>query len=298
MEQYLTSERWHLVSSPMANATIETYLDIYLKRWNEEDSTWTYLTQPLSIPMDATTGYSAWASNGLTGTTTVNYEGNLNNGDYLVHLAYSPASNATGWNLLGNPYPSAIDWNADSSWSRTNVGGWAVVYDNATFRGWNPFLTGSLRSYNGKADGIIPATQGFWVRAYQGSASLTIPQSQRGHHSQMFYKNTDENTDMYLRLTVSANGFNDEAVVIFKEGATENFDGLYDLEKMYNVDEAPNIYSTVNGGNLYSVNVIPSDFISASDSPIIPVGFKLGLEKECTIGVSGLIALIPLLPFS
>jgi hypothetical protein len=287
MEQYLTSEKWHLVSSPMANSTIETYMNIYLKQWNETDSTWTYLTQPVTLPMDATSGYSAWASDNLTGTTTVNYDGNLNNGDYPLSLAYTPASNATGWNLLGNPFPSAIDWNLDNSWGRTDVGGWAVVYDNDTFKGWNPYLTGNDRSYNGKTDGIIPATQGFWVRATSGSASLTIPQSQRTHNSQPFYKDTEESNYMSLHLIASANGFRDEAAIIFMDGASNSFDALYDLEKMYNVDEAPNISSKVEGRG-YSVNVLPIDFLDAVDSPVIPVNFKLGIEEECVISVTGI----------
>lgn len=286
MEQYLTSERWHLVSSPMANATIETYMNIYLKKWNETDSTWTYLSQPVTMSMDATSGYSAWASDNLTGTTTVNYDGNLNNGDYPISLAYTPTSNATGWNLLGNPFPSAIDWNLDNSWNRTDVGGWAVVYDNATFKGWNPYLTGVDRSYNGKTDGIIPATQGFWVRATSASASLTIPQSQRTHNSQPFYKVAEESEYMSLRLNASANGFTDEAAIIFMEGASNSFDALYDLEKMYNVDEAPNISSKVEG-NGYSVNVLPLDFLDAIESPVIPVNFKLGIDGECVISVTG-----------
>ena len=287
MEQYLTSERWHLVSSPMANSTIETYLNIYLKQWNETDSTWTYLTQPITIPMNAAEGYSAWASDNLTGTVTVNYEGNLNNGDYPLSLAYTPSSNAAGWNLLGNPYPSAIDWNLDNSWNRTDVSGWAVVYDNATFKGWNPYLTGNDRSYNGKTDGIIPATQGFWVRATSGSASLTIPQSQRTHNSQPFYKNSEESGYMSLRLVASANGFTDEAVIIFMDGASNGFDGLYDLGKMYNVDEAPNISSEAEG-NEYSVNVLSPDFLDEEESPVIPINFKLGVEKECVLSVTGI----------
>ena len=287
MEQYLTSERWHLVSSPMANATIETYMDIYLKQWNETDSTWTYLTQPVNLPMNATTGYSAWASNNLTGTTTVNYEGNLNNGNYPLSLAYTPASNATGWNLLGNPYPSAIDWNLDTSWNRINVGGWVVVYDNAVFKAWNPFLTGNDRSYNGKTDGIIPATQGFWVRATESPASLIIPQNLRTHNNQPFYKDAEESIYMSLRLMASANGFTDEAAIIFMEGASNSFDGLYDLEKMYNINEAPNISSKVEG-NEYSVNVLPLEFLDATASPVIPINFKLGVEEECVISVSGI----------
>lgn len=101
MDQYLISERWHLVSSPVSNSSIATYMDIYLKQWNETDSTWTYLSQPTTIPMNATQGYASWASDDLTNTTTVNYEGNLNNGDYNINLAYTLSSNATGWNLFG-----------------------------------------------------------------------------------------------------------------------------------------------------------------------------------------------------
>jgi hypothetical protein len=287
MEQYLSSERWHLVSSPIANSTIATYMDIYLKQWNETDSTWTYLSQPTTIPMNATQGYASWASDALTNTTTVNYEGNLNNGDYNINLVYTLSSNATGWNLLGNPYPSALDWNADTSWNRTSVGGWAVIYDNGTNRGWNPLLTGTDRSWNGKTDGIIPATQGFWVRAYASGASMTIPQSQRTHNDQLFYKDAEESTYMSLRIKATANNYEDEAAIIFMTGATNGFDGLYDLEKFYNINEAPNIYSVAEG-NYYAVNVLEEDFIEQSESPVIPVGFKLGLEKECLFTVTGI----------
>ncbi|MEZ5195817.1 MAG: hypothetical protein R2764_05305 [Bacteroidales bacterium] len=40
------------------------------------------------------------------------------------------------------------------------------------------------------ADGIIPSTQGFWVRATSASAALTIPQSERMHSNQAFYKDS------------------------------------------------------------------------------------------------------------
>jgi hypothetical protein len=80
------------------------------------------------------------------------------------------------------------------------------------------------------------------------------------------------------------------------EGATKEFDGLYDLTKLYNVDEAPNIYSVSNGNIQYSVYVLPPDFMNTSDAPIIPVGFKLGIEKECTISVSGIDSFDPNIP--
>ena len=46
VQQYLSSERWHLVTPPVTGATINTYLDIYLAEYNEPDNSWTYLVQP------------------------------------------------------------------------------------------------------------------------------------------------------------------------------------------------------------------------------------------------------------
>ena len=137
VEQYLDSERWHLVSQPVSQTTIVVYEGIYLKEWSESNSEWTYLVQPTTIPMNQYEGYSAWASDALTGNTTVTYEGNLKagNGAY-TNLTYTSASQ--GWNLVGNPYPSPVEWN--TNWFLNNVGGWAVVYENGTFKGWNPWM--------------------------------------------------------------------------------------------------------------------------------------------------------------
>ena len=125
------------------------------------------------------------------------------------------------------------------------------------------------------------------MRATASSASLTIPQSQRMHNSQSFYKDAEESNYMSLRLMVSANGFTDEAAIIFMEGASNSFDGLYDLEKMYNVDEAPNISSEIEGSE-YSVNVLSPEFLDATASPVMPINFKLGVEEECIISVTGI----------
>ena len=62
VEQYITSQQWHLISPPVSGATINTYFDIYLKEYNEPSDTWTYLVTPTSTPMNFSKGYSAWAS--------------------------------------------------------------------------------------------------------------------------------------------------------------------------------------------------------------------------------------------
>ena len=271
VEEYVTSERWHLVSSPVANSTINTYFDIYLKEWDEPTRSWTYLVEPITIPLNVAQGYSAWADNTYTGTTTVDFIGTLNTGDYTSSLDYTLIGGNTeeGFNLVGNPYPSAIDWN--TNWNITNLSGWAVIYDNGVYRGWNPYLTGMDRSYNGKLDGIIPSTQGFWLRAIGSGASVTIPASERVHDAQAFYKDSEESTYAGIRLQVSIDEFTDDAVVLLHPEGTAEFDGLYDLSQFENVPEAPQLYSMMSDGN-YAVNVISEN----TEETIIAMGFKTG----------------------
>lgn len=277
VEQYITSERWHLVSSPISDAIINTYYDIYLKEYSEPTDTWTYLVNPVTMPMNVPQGYSAWASDIYTGTTIGLFGGTLNVEDVDInYLPYTPAAAMTGFNLIGNPYPCAIDWN--QNWPTNNISGWAVIYDNGTYRGWNPYLTGSNRSYNGKLDGIIPATNGFWVRATNNAASLTIPASERVHSNQPFYKEAEESTAGSVRLLARANNWTDEAAIIFHDNGTTGFDGLYDLEKLYNVEESPQIYSISDEKN-YAVNVLGK----LSDNMVIPIGFEMIVTGDYSI---------------
>ena len=283
MQQYLSSERWHLVSPPISNAEIGVYMDIYLKEWNEYDSSWTYLVQPTTLPMNTGRGYSAWSSDNLLGTTVVNYSGTLNTQDVTVNLPYTPASPSTGWYLAGNPFSSAIDWN--TNWSLNNVGGWALIYDNGVSRGWNPYLPSGSQSFNGKTDGIIPATQGFWVRATGNGAQMTIPAAERVHSSQSFYKKTNTEAEM-IRLTAEGNGYSDEAVIIFHPEGTAGFDGLYDLEKFYNVAEAPQFYSVISENEFYSVNVLPSNQLLEGST--VQLGFETAIPGVYSITASEL----------
>ncbi|HUI30215.1 MAG TPA: T9SS type A sorting domain-containing protein [Candidatus Acidoferrales bacterium] len=74
-----------------------------------------------------------------------------------------------GWNLVGNPTPSTINWNASSGWTKTNMDGTIYVWDpNDTtggYKTWNG-TTGNLGS------GLIAPFQAFWVKANNANPSL------------------------------------------------------------------------------------------------------------------------------
>ncbi len=279
VEEYLVSERWHLVSPPIDDAQIGVYFDIYLLEFDEPTDTWNYLVLPITIPMPVTKGYYAWADDDMTGTTTVSYTGNLNPGnDFPISsLSYTPASSAAGWNLIGNPYPAPLQWN--NSWTKSNVSDWACIKNNDHDECYNAATSTGWPNAGDMADGIIPSTQGFWVRATAAGASVTIPQSQRMFSDQDFYKDAAATINESLRLRVDGNNDYDVCLIQFIPGSTAGYDASYDLEKRWGADLAPQLYAITGDNEYYSVNALPE----ITENMIIPLGFEVGFETEYVI---------------
>ena len=101
------------------------------------------------------------------------FTGALNDGAISPALTYTLAG-SSGWNLVGNPYPSAIDWDMVSS--MTGLDNAVYVWDNANqnYKEW-------VAGVGDLTDGIIPAMQGFFVKANAASPTLTFQNSQRVH---------------------------------------------------------------------------------------------------------------------
>lgn len=86
-----------------------------------------------------------------------------------------------GWNLVGNPFLAAIDWDNAAGWTRTNIDNTIYVWDETTaqFRFWNG-ITGTLNDPFNEDDasgsGIIMPFQGFWVKANDSNPALSVNQ--------------------------------------------------------------------------------------------------------------------------
>ncbi len=273
-QTYLSEDTWHLISSPVTNAVSGVYLNIYLKYFSETDSTWNYIV-PVNYPLTPGKGFAEWAASSLTGPTTVSYEGTFNTGDVTPPaLTYTPgAGTGDGWNLLGNPYPSAVEWN--SNWSRTNVDATVYVYNGSDgqYYNWNATLgTGTM------GNGEIPPAQGFWVKANAASPAITIPQSERVHTSKNFYKSSGVNPNI-LNLSVTGNGYGDKLIIGFNNSATTGFDHEFDAYKLPGRSEAPQMFAVEGDYNL-SMDILP-----VKEEVTVPVNFTVNVEGKYTISV-------------
>ena len=262
VESYLTQNKWHIVSAPVNNATSNVFYNVFLMYFNEPDYSWHFI-ESTDYDLTEGLGYFAWPDESLTGDTTVKYMGVLNNGDLTVDgLSYTTSQPEAqrGWNLIGNPYPSYINWNGN--WAKTNVDATIYIYDGANYLTWN----GTDGTH---PNGDIAPGQGFWVKANDQNASVTIPQSERKHGTQQFYK-ADGPSERIL-ITVEGNGYSDKMLIRFDDNATTGFDSEYDAWKFFGAEEAPQLFS-IFGADGLTVDILPFE----DENTVIPVGLKVG----------------------
>ncbi|MCF8338331.1 MAG: lamin tail domain-containing protein [Bacteroidales bacterium] len=277
-----TSDGWHLLSSPVNNMTIAGSDfepdagagndDFYA--WEESSYTWlNYEVGSNNIDnFENGTGYLVAYEN----TATREFTGDLNTSDVTVSglTDQNPSNDSDyGWNLVGNPFSSAIQWD-DGNWDLTDFQATAKIRDESG---------GNYIDITSGGTNIIPVNQGFFVQAINDGVNLTIPSGAQIHDGQGFYKN-DKESEGFLKLKVSAdaNSFYDIQTIRLHEASDESYD-RYDSEKFAGNENAPQIYSIDEDlGNLSTHSVHPS---SIDDSRIFPLGFE-AVDGEYTASMN------------
>ena len=272
------SADWHFISSPVTSQTIESFIpteenyDFY--SWSEFNSTWN------NQKKDNSTTNNFYADNGLNFNIgrgyLVAYEnedykkfsGTLNNGDVTYPLSCSTGGEFvtekyTGFNLLGNPYPSYIDWEAEG-WTRDNLQLQTIwIYDDDV----NNYITYTLGGVatNGGSQYIAPC-QGFFVKALT-PGDFVMTNDIRTKSKSAFRKDNDENI---FKVRVNGASGQDEVAVVIGDND--------DVFKMFSLNEsAPSLYINKGVGD-YSVVYI-------DEENTLPLSFEGGFAKY-TISLS------------
>lgn len=221
---------------------------------------------------------------------TLDLVGPPNTGNQSLPVTYSNNSPdgtyGDNWNLLSNPYPSSIDWDAVSGWTRTNIQG-------NTYFSWND-VAQNYASYPAGGPGVnsgtkyIASSQAFFVQANAGSPVLNITENVKTsvNPSPQFWK-TENSTPSYIKLKMSAssNRFTDESIIRFIDGATVNRDNAFDASKIASLNDSVPYISTMST-DLYSLCV--NTFPILTENVSIPIKVKTGITGNYTISLSGL----------
>ncbi len=249
-----------------------------------------------TVTLDAATGYITYNDHELD----VSFGGtpaNLNNGaTYTPALSYTnnDGDNGAGvyydgWNIIGNPYPCALDFNA---LALTNVNSTIYYWDGDT-NNYKYYNNGGGQIDDGSdvvsgGTRYIPAMQSFAIKTNDGGApSINIEKPDRVHNTQTMWKKGDkaETLTQYLKLRTEANDYSDETVIRFLEDAVVDIDNQYDAFKMFpNNQDVPMIYSLTTETVEYplAINSLPLTSIGTT----IPLGFKTGEAGTFTIQVT------------
>lgn len=271
-------------------------------------------------------GYIVRSPNGwptANTTFTANFVGVPNNGTILrpiTRWTYTgvptagPTStpvteNDDNWNLLGNPYPSAIDAIAFLSANNTHIDGFVDLWThgNAPASIADPFYQDYQLNYNPNDylrynntggtqfgfDGKIGAGQGFFVlmRDAGGTTENAIfNNSMRSntHRNDQFYRTSDPNTvtteierhRIWLKM-IAPNLVSTDMLVGYVAGATNTLDDSFDAMNR-GVKVNYELYSLAeNQGLLIQGRALPFD---TNDQ--IPLGVKIAQNGIHTIAIS------------
>ena len=296
-------------STPFQSATVgqfssyvnlsATFPAFYRYDENQQFSGWISYTTS-SNALTPTQAYSANLGTSKS-VITISLSGIVNNGTQTSATLYNHNYPYTlGFNLSGNPYPSPIDWNASSGWTRTNIDNAVYYFDasdtNQYYGTYSSYINGI--SSNGIANNIIPAMQGFFIHVSNGTypvtGTLVFNNGTRiNNFNPVFHKSEEFEPKPLIRLTA---GFSDQSsqqdfvVVYFEDAATTAFDKEFDALKMINTDDlVPNIYAFSSDAQHLSISAIPTPRDSLTR---IPLGLQTAHDGLITFAAND-IELIP-----
>ena len=183
-----------------------------------------------------------------------------------------------GWNLLGNPYPSALDWDKVEADMDSEID-----IDHGLYM-WNPNINQYATYINGitanQGSNRIAAFQGFFIRA-TGSDTLKLRNSHRTVDSTLsttFFRKKNPNS---VKIKVEFSGRSDETAIYTNSEASYEYDLRHDGYKMFSNDKnTPQIYTTNDDNIMYSINGLPEN-----PHKNIKLCLVLPQKGNCTISV-------------
>jgi len=264
----ITPASKHMISAPVSNAVSGMFITgNTLQEYTEPAGHYDDILTPAE-PLTPVKGFELTGGSLLTAT----FAGPLNTGvqSYLSTYTFGAGN---GWNLVGNPYPSSIDWNASSGWTKTNVNASIYIRNNSGWAVWD-----GTWGANGGTQYIAPE-QGFFITA-SANGTLGMNNDVRVHNNTTFFKNSDAGEYTMVRLEVSGNGYADEAIVWFLSSATPEFDGAYDAYKLYG--------DVAVAAQIYTLGSIPLAINALPETNTVPLGIHAGANGNYTIAATGI----------
>ncbi len=226
-------------------------------------------------PLAVGTGYAAFIR-ACSSPTIIDTRGTLVNGVNMgtinLPVTFTGAA-AQHYNLVGNPYPSAIDW--DNFNARTNVSGTIAIRDNAS--GIFHYWTNTTLGANGTGDipnGVIAQGQAFWASTTAIGPTLQVTEAAKvaspASSGNTFFREITPDPDLLqIEVFSSAQNQGDKTYILQVPQALAGLDSV-DGPKLDNYLDDPfvqlmDLYTSMGvNGTALAVNALPKVDCSTS----------------------------------
>ena len=185
-------------------------------------------------PGDAMLPTRGYTVNAPATAVPIDFVGTFNNAAQNSGALGRGTDPQAGWQLLGNPYPSPLDWNTVAAAQRPGMDAAMYVYQSTGQ------YAGTYRSFaNGVGlSPLIDAGSGYFARVTTpggtGAVNLTNANRLTAFGPEPAFGRGPADPRPQLRLTLTGAGLADDAFVYFEAGALAGVDAQYDAAKLAN----------------------------------------------------------------
>jgi hypothetical protein len=247
------NNRSYYVCSPVSGVTgYSIGADIGVYYWENSANDW--------VAYDATSafqparGYVVRSNN-----SELLFTGNLNNADVTIGVERRNDDDGEGWNMIGNPYPSSVDWDLVPTKQNIFDGFWVFLNDQSLYGAYNATSGTAVNIANSR----IPSNHAFWVRVEKGftSGQVVFDNTCRLHNDTSYLKNATISINPTLKIAGVNGNYRDEIAMVFNDNATLDIDDFDSEKKFSSNTNFVQLFTTVanrdlciNGMPLYNTN--------------------------------------------
>lgn len=287
--RWVVNNGWHLVSSPVNGQNISGFVtsaanDIPEKggsrgmmNYNEVTDDWnSYFTNTTSGQISKGNGYCLRrsASDGF-----INFTGSLTDGNVQVSVSKSKF----GWNLIGNPFTSAM-------YVKQEVNGFLTVNEakiDPSYLAmylWDPVKNNYIIINKDSTQANVASGQGFFIKA-SGTGPVTFNKQMQVHQTDALFKSAKISSP-YVRLVAKSGELNSSVKISFNEEMTLGLDPGYDAGILRS-GQGFDIYSKLvnDNGVDFAIQALPG---KSTDSYVIPIGVDAVKGGEIVFSVNSL----------
>ena len=285
-KRYMSGNSWHLVSSPVGGSdingsfmtanSIATNAGKYgLAPYDNSTPAWQHYTiDPApSGSFVAAKGYEIMRSS----DGTVSFTGTISTSNVGIGISKS----TSGWNLVGNPFPSAINGNspanATNNFLAVNLAGLDASYGAIYI--WNAAGSAYL-TVNHTSDAFyIAPGQAFFVNSKTGGSTMNFTEAMQTHQTGNIFKNGDIPSPSIKLIAERKEGVT-STNIIFMDGMTTGLDPGYDAGRFTGGNNSFAVYTHLVGDSTNSVDFDIQCLPANQFNNIIPAGLNAPANAE------------------